>query len=184
MRLRKSVKIIKLRTFSGASATACWILKFSSSEVHAPSGSTSNPPVREYNRGMRLGWHIVSVVSLAVGAFCADQPAIQSPAIPQPSSKKILKQAKSAFAKGMKLQNSKHLAEALEEFDNAVQLAPQNIEYLTAREMLRQQLAFEHTERGNPSLRDGHHVEAMADFHIRHDLDPHNGYVQHRLRDT
>lgn len=83
----------------------------------------------------------------------------------------------------MKLQNSKHLAEALEEFDNAVRLSPENPEYLTAREMLRQQLVFERTESGNASLRDGRQVEALADFRSALALDPKNSYAQQRLSD-
>ena len=127
---------------------------------------------------MRLGWHILAVVSLAVGVFCADQPKPPAP------SKKELKEAKSAFNKGMKRQNSRHLAEALEEFDNAVHLAPQNLQYLTAREMLRQQLVFERVESGNASLRTGRPVEALADFRGALDLDPQNAYAQQRMRDV
>ncbi len=127
---------------------------------------------------MRFGWYIVAVVSLAVGAFCADQPK------PSPPSKEDLKQAKSAFAKGTKLQNSRHLVEALEEFNHAAELAPQNTQYLTAREMLRQQLVFERVEKGNASLRDGRQVEAMADFRGALALDPINAYTQQRLHDV
>ena len=127
---------------------------------------------------MRLGWHILAVMSLTVAAFCADQPQPPAP------SKKDLKEAKSAYNKGLKLQNSRHFAEALEEFNNAVELTPQNPQYLTTREMLRQQLVFERMENGNASLSDGHQVEALANFRGALDLDPQNIYAQQRLRDA
>jgi len=127
---------------------------------------------------MRLGWHILAVLSLTLAAFCADQPQPPSP------SKKDLKQAKTAYNKGLKLQHSKHFAEALEELNNAAELAPQNPQYLTAREMLRQQLVFERVEVGNASLRNGRQVEALANFRGALDLDPQNTYVQQRLRDV
>jgi general secretion pathway protein D len=131
---------------------------------------------------MHFRWHLLAVVLLTAGGFCADQPQATEPAKPAPT-KRELKQAKSAFAKGIKLQNSRHLAEALEEFDNAVRLSPENRDYLTAREMLRQQLVFERTESGNASLRDGRQVEALADFRSALALDPQNAYAQQRLSD-
>ncbi len=147
-------------------------------EVHTPSGSPSLDLIPGYNRRMRLGWPLMAVVLLSLGAFCADPPKPPAP------SKKDLKQAKSAFAKGMKLQHSRHSAEALEEFNRAVDLAPQNAQYLTAREMLRQRLVFEGVEKGNASLSNGRQVEALADFRAALDLDPQNAYAQQRLHDV
>ena len=122
-------------------------------------------------------WHILAVVSLTAVAFC-DQTKPPEP------SKKDLKEAKSAFARGLKLQHSKHLDEALQEFNNAVELVPQNLQYLTTREMLRQQLVFQRMESGNARLRDGQQVEALANFRNALDLDPQNTYAQQRLRDV
>src|SRR6266496_1357025 len=127
---------------------------------------------------MHFGWPTLAVVLLSVGAFCADQPNPPTP------SKQDLKQAKSAYAKGMKLQNSRRLVEALDEFNHAVDLAPQNPQYLTAREMIRQQLVFENVEQGNTGLRNGRQVEALASFRAALALDPQNAYAQQRLRDA
>lgn len=146
-------------------------------EVHTPSDSPSNSTIREYNLNMRWVWHILAIVSLTVGAFC-DQTKPPEP------SKKDLKEAKSAFARGLKLQHYKHFDEALQEFNNAVELVPQNSQYLSTREMLRQQLVFEHMEKGNASLRGGQQIEALANFRNALDLDPQNTYAQQRLHDV
>ena len=128
---------------------------------------------------MRFAWHLLAVVCLAAAAaFCVDQP---QPPVP---SKQDLKQAKSAYARGLKLHRSKHFAEALEEFKNAVELNPLDPQYLTAREMLRQQLVFEHMEKGNANLRDGHQIEALANFGSAFDLDPQSSYAEQQLRNV
>src|SRR5262249_16769283 len=128
-------------------------------EVHGPSGSPSNFPFPKYNQGMRFVRQMLAVVCLVAAAFCADQPQPLAP------SKRDIKEAKAAYGRGLKLQRSKHFAEALEEYKSAVELNPLSPEYLTAREMLRQQMVFEHMEKGNASLRDGHQIEALANFH-------------------
>ena len=56
------------------------------------------------------------------------------------------KSAKRAFAKGMKLQQSQKIEEALYEFEEAARLAPQNAQYVTAREVTREHLAGEHLD--------------------------------------
>src|ERR1700754_3875278 len=95
--------------------------------------------------GMRRVWLMVAMAVLAATAFCSEQ-------LPPPPSKKDLKEAKSAFDRGMKLQNSKRLPEALQEFDSAVDLSPRNVEYLAARETLRQQLVDVHMQSGNLAM--------------------------------
>jgi len=129
-----------------------------------------------YNQEMRFGRQLLVVVCLIASAFCADQTQPPAP------SKQDLKTAKAAFTRGLKLQRSKHLAEALEEFKSAAELNPLDPQYLTAREMLRQQLVFEHMEKGNASLRDGHQIEALANFRSALDLDPQSAYAQQQLR--
>jgi general secretion pathway protein D len=124
---------------------------------------------------MRFGWHLLAVICLSVSAFCADQT------LPPPPSKQEIKDAKSAYTRGLKLENSKHFAEALEEFDSAVKLNPLNTQYLSTREMLRQQLVFDHMEKGNASLRAGRQIEALANFHNALELDPQSSYAQQQL---
>jgi general secretion pathway protein D len=130
---------------------------------------------------------------LAVAAFAANVPEIP-PALPCAdgvpgapactASKKDLKEAKSRFALGRKLQNAKRLDEAFAEFEHAADLVPQDLEYVTARELARQQLVFNHIQHGNQSLTAGRQVEAMAEFRSALQLDPQNQFAQERLLDA
>src|SRR6185369_15116529 len=63
--------------------------------------------------------------------------------------KKDLKNAKEAFDRGLKLQSTKKLEDAFSSFENAARLVPKNVDYLTAREMARQQLVYDYVTRGN-----------------------------------
>jgi general secretion pathway protein D len=130
---------------------------------------------------------------LAVSAFAtgvAEIPAVLPCADGIPgapactASKKDLKDAKAAFTLGLKLQNSKRLDEAFVEFEQAARLVPGNVEYMTARELARQQLVFNHVEHGNRSLTAGRQVEAMAEFRSALQLDPQNQFARERLLDA
>jgi general secretion pathway protein D len=112
--------------------------------------------------------------------ICSDSagaPACKAPA-------HDLKAARQAFSRGLKNQQSKNLDEAFSEFEEAARLIPQNLDYLTAREMVRQQLVTSHLEHGNDFLQAGHQVEALADFRHALQLDPQNDFAQQRLRDA
>jgi general secretion pathway protein D len=135
----------------------------------------------------------LSVLGLSAAAFCADQPqnllllpcAQGSPeAVGCNPSKKDLKEAKAAFAKGLKLRHGQRADQAFDQFETAARLAPQDVEYVTAREMTRQQLVFDHLERGNAELLKGRQVEALAEFRGALQLDPQNDFAQQRLRDA
>ncbi len=113
-------------------------------------------------------------------SLCSDsggQAACHGPA-------KDLKAARQAFARGLKLEKAHNLDEAFYEFEEASRLVPQNIEYLTAREITRQHLAGSHLERGNSDLLDGRQVEAMAEFRAALNLDPQNEFAQQRISDA
>jgi general secretion pathway protein D len=99
-------------------------------------------------------------------------------------SAKDLKAARRAFSEGVKLEHAKKLDDAYLEFDRAADLVPQNIEYLTARAMTREQAIALHIERGNRDMQGGHQVEALAEFRIALNLDPENEFAQQRLRDA
>lgn len=140
------------------------------------------------------GWMpILAVVALGVAAWSTDQPQAV-PVVPcgqgdqqavgcNPSPKE-LKEAQAAFAKGLKLQKAERGDEAFERFETAARLAPKNVDYATMREMSRQQLVFEHVERGNSELQKGHPVEAQAEFRSALQLDPQNEFAQQRLYDA
>jgi hypothetical protein len=102
---------------------------------------------------------------------------------------KDLKAARQAFARGLKLEKSQNdnlqnLDQAFYEFEEAARLVPQNVDYLTAREFTRQQLAGLHLERGNSDLLAGRQVEALAEFRTALTLDPKNEFAQQRISDA
>lgn len=112
----------------------------------------------------------------------AGAPACHGPA-------KDLKAARQAFARGLELEKSRNdklqsLDQAFYEFEEASRLVPQNVEYITAREMTRQHLAGMHLERGNSDLLDGRQVEALAEFRTALNLDPQNEFAQQRILDA
>src|SRR5437764_2009133 len=141
---------------------------------------------------MRLGVLFSAVLALAAFGFCADQPDTLLLPCPQGSpaapgcnpSKNELRDARNAFAKGLKLQREKRLDEAFEQFETAARIAPRDVEYVTAKEMARQQLVFDHLARGNTELAKGRQVEALAEFRSGLSLDPQNEFAQERLRDV
>ena len=82
------------------------------------------------------------------------------------------------------MQQSNELDKAFSEFEEAARLAPQNSEYLTAREMMREHLASTHLDRGNTDLLQGRRPEALAEFRAALNLDPQNEFAQQRMRDV
>ena len=97
---------------------------------------------------------------------------------------KDLKAAREAFFRGLKLERARQLDDAYLEFEQASSLVPQNIEYLTAREVTRQRAIALHLERGNRNLQADRQVEALAEFRIALNLDPQNEFAQQRMRDA
>jgi general secretion pathway protein D len=130
---------------------------------------------------------------LGIAAAASDQPTA-APLLPCPEgspgavscnpSKKELKDASQAFARGLKLQREKRQDEAFDQFETAARLSPRDVEYVTARELTRQQLVFDHLERGNEEMRTGLQIEALAEFRTAVELDPQNDFAQQRLKDA
>jgi type II secretory pathway component GspD/PulD (secretin) len=142
---------------------------------------------------MRRVFAILLVAMLQVAATAADRPEAAPASLCGSASagllvchapKKDLKEAKEAFARGVKLRDAQKLAEALSKFEDASRLIPQNVDYVTAREMTRQQLVFEHVERGNRQLLNGNQVEALAEFRSALHLDPENTFAIQRVQDA
>jgi general secretion pathway protein D len=96
-------------------------------------------------------------------------------------SKKDLKDARKAFEKGIKLQNQRQLEAAFDRFEEATRLAPQNAQFLTAREVVKAQLVFNHVQRGNVLLLEDARVRAAAEFRAALELDAQNEFAQERL---
>jgi len=112
---------------------------------------------------------------------CAASASSAASCDPSPAE---LKKAKSAFSRAVKLEKASRLDEAYLEFDTAARLAPRNADYLTALAMAREQLAYEHLERGNQYLLDSKEVQAQAEFRSVLNLDPQNEFAQQRLNDS
>jgi general secretion pathway protein D len=146
---------------------------------------------------------IVVWALLASSAFCADEPAMSPPTTCSSGipggvncvpTKKELKEARAAFARGMKLQQSNQLQEAFARYDDALHLAPQNPQFLRARELVKAQLVFNHIERGNALLGDApltgsqqdqaRRTLAAAEFRAALDLDPDNEFARERLQES
>src|SRR5215470_2480795 len=110
---------------------------------------------------MNLARASLSALLMLGACLAVDQPVglpilpcaeSTKPCVPGP---KDLKDAKQAFSRAVKLQKNGRPEEAFPEFENAARLVPQNIEYLTAREMIRQQLVSDHLRRGNDASLEG-----------------------------
>ena len=141
-----------------------------------------------------MGWRsALGILLLAAVAFAADeqQPPLALMSCPEKAtdpacnpSKADLKKSKIAFSKALQLQKAEHFDEAYVEFDTAARLVPKNMEYVTALALVRQQLVFDHLQRGNDDLTKGNMVEAQAEFRSASNLDPENDFAQQRLRDS
>jgi general secretion pathway protein D len=149
--------------------------------------------ILDYNRCMRWALSILGMTAMVAASFAADQSQ-NFPVLPcaqgdptRPScapTKKDLQQARSAFSKALKLQKAKFNDAALFNFDTAARLSPRNVDYVTARELARQQMVAGYLQQGNAALLGGHDIEALADFRSAVHLDPQNDFAQQRLRDA
>ena len=123
-----------------------------------------------------------------VSALSAEKPVAecateQQTAIGACASQQELKEASQAFARGVKLASSHRASEALDAFNKAAGLLPHNLEYATAREVTRQQLVYDHLERGNELLGKSQPMAALAEFRAAVELDPGNAFAQQRVKD-
>src|SRR6202451_747114 len=145
---------------------------------------------------MRPGGSILAVCLLAampvVAAFAGDDAPASKVACSSGTpgaincvpNKDDLKQARSAYNRGRKLQDQQQLEASLAQFDRAARLVPQDLKFLSARELTKAQLVFQHTERGDALLTDGKRDQAAAEFRAALELDPDNEYTQQRLADA
>jgi general secretion pathway protein D len=140
-----------------------------------------------------MRWLPAGILLLLAGVCLAlDTPPSAAPALCSDSGgaprctgpKQDLKAAHQAFARGLKLEKSQNLDQAFYEFEEAARLVPQNVEYLTAREITRQHLAGMHLQAGNVDLISGRQVEALAEFRSALNLDPQNEFAQQRISDA
>jgi len=99
-------------------------------------------------------------------------------------SRNDLKQAHSAYSRGVKFEDRRNFDQAFLEFDEASRLVPRDTHFFSAREVAKSQLVFQHTERGDALLANGQRDPAAAEFRAALKLDPDNDYLQGRLTDA
>src|SRR5579859_235930 len=99
-------------------------------------------------------------------------------------TKQELKQARESFNRGVKLDKSQQLEDALEKFTDASRLDPQNMNYLTAREAVKAKLVFDHVQRGNLLLAEDARMRAAAEFRTALQLDPDNQFARERFEEA
>lgn len=131
------------------------------------------------------------LVLVAVPLFADSDASVETPIIscgngvPGGSSctpsKKDEKEARTAYARGLKLEEHKHVDEAFLEFDEASRLVSEDTKFFAAREVAKSQLVFQHTERGDALLADGQRDPAVAEYRSALKLDPDNDYLQSRV---
>ncbi len=105
-------------------------------------------------------------------------PGIHAP------SKQDLKQAHKYYERAQKLIKENNLPQAADALDKAQSLAPTVPEYVSTREMVRQQMVTNHIELGNQLLKSNNTVAATAEFSRAVAIDPHNQYALQRLQDV
>lgn len=162
-------------------------------KVHCPLKARGCASLPGYNRSMRRGTFVLIVLTLAAAAFCSEEPTtLPLVSCPEGSpgaascnpSKKELKEANEAFARGLRLQKAKLLDQAFDQFDTAARLAPKDVDFVTAREVVRQQVVFDHLQRGNAEMLRNRQIEALAEFRSALHLDPQNEFARQRLQDA
>ena len=139
-------------------------------------------------------WKGLGALLLSVSAaWAADQPPTASSfpcATGVPGARACLvspqtrQEARKAFEHAMKLQKEKRLDEAYQEFERAANLIPQDIQYATLREMTRQQLVYDHLQRGNAALASSQPIEAMGEFRNVLHIDPDNDFARQRVNEA
>ena len=127
------------------------------------------------------GAQTTSPVVTNARATCS--PDAKSGLPPCPVTPKDRKRAQREYKEGLKHRDKNRIAEALEHFKLAAQSDPSNADYITARELTRQQLVRDALERGNKALQTGDRVRAMAEFRTALELDPEDEFVRQRVRD-
>jgi general secretion pathway protein D len=146
-------------------------------------------------RGTRFILLVCFLAGLAgMLAFAVDNQVINPPSISCGNgvpggincvpSKRDLKEARNAYARGLKLEDHRRFEEAFAEFDAASRLVPQDAHFFSAREVAKSQLVFQHTERGNAFLANAQREPAVAEFRAASKLDPDNNYMQQRLSEA
>jgi len=145
--------------------------------------------MRIHRTFLRACWSAVVICLVAAAAWGADA-AEKKPPVPCSieandcrAPAKDLRRASSVYWQGVKLRE-KDLARAYQDFTEAAELVPGNIDYASAREVARVELSQRHIESGNQLLTAGQRTQAAAEFRAALELDGTNDFAQQRLMDA
>ncbi|HYL92955.1 MAG TPA: hypothetical protein VEW69_07335 [Alphaproteobacteria bacterium] len=94
------------------------------------------------------------------------------------------KAAAQDFQRAQELEKTGRLEEAFQAAMDASRLDPSSSDYMTARELLRQQVVNRYLENGNRLAQAGYPEAARGQFNAALSFDPENLYLQQRLRDV
>lgn len=138
---------------------------------------------------MRL---LTALVVLAGVCASAQAPKRVDPRLCSPArdaagcgaGKADLKRAADDFKRALDAEKAGKTQDAFNAAEAAARLVPNNIEYLTTREVLRQKLVMAHLQSGNELLLAHDSDRATAEFRQALALDPANTFAQQRLRDA
>ncbi|HEY2496079.1 MAG TPA: hypothetical protein VGK24_03340 [Candidatus Angelobacter sp.] len=125
---------------------------------------------------MKISFAILSLF-FCLACLAADGP---KPAI----SKADKKAAQKEFKNAQDLQRAGKPEDALLAITKASQFEPQNLEFITMAEVLRQQIVGQHVEEGNRLAAAGDTGGALQRFQIASAMDPQNAYVAQRIHDV
>lgn len=125
---------------------------------------------------MKVGFAILSLF-LCLLCAAADE---QKPVVSKQDRKLAVKELKEA----MDLQRDGKPEEALEAATVAANLVPGDMEAITLREVLRQQIMGKHLDQGNKLASAGDTGGALKEFQAAHQIDPQNAFVVQRLHDV
>lgn len=115
---------------------------------------------------------------VCLGGFASDKK-------PQSAvSKHDRKAAEQEFKQALEYQKAGAVQDALMAASQAALLDPANTDYAMTRELLKQQLANQHVERGNKLAEIHNNEAAAAEFREALAIDPQNPYLIQRLRDV
>ncbi len=112
-------------------------------------------------------------------AECSNEPGSTRPSCNV--SKNDAKKAKKHFEQGLAARKKKDLRSSFENFREAARLNPASAEYITAREVMKQQLMYELLQKANDDIANGHQVEAMAAVRYAMEVDPANTFAQQKI---